>query len=84
MKNGNIEEIDQKKIIDSFFDTTNTMIAYLDSDFNFIRVNKRYADAGYHPEEFYIGKNHFELYPDSENEAIFIHAVETGQNVSYK
>lgn len=47
------------------------MTAFLDCDFNFIRVNQAYAAAtGRTPAEF-VGKNHFELYPDAENETIF-------------
>jgi PAS domain S-box-containing protein len=51
----------------------------MDKDFNFIRVNKMYADAdGKQPEDF-TGKNHFELFPNAENEAIFRNAVVTGE-----
>ncbi len=67
-----LEELDNKnKILESIFDTTNAMIAYLDSNFNFVRVNRQYAAAGGHPPDFYIGKNHFDLYPYPDNEKIF-------------
>jgi PAS domain S-box-containing protein len=57
----------------------NFHLAYLDRDFNFVRVNKTYAaTCGYRPEEM-IGKNHFTLYPDSENETIFTRVRDTGE-----
>jgi PAS domain S-box-containing protein len=54
------------------------LVAYMDKAFNFIRVNKAYAEAGDHPPEFYVGKNHFDLYPDQENERVFREVVQTG------
>jgi PAS domain S-box-containing protein len=56
----------------------NMHLVYLDRDFNFVRVNEAYAKTcGYKPEEM-IGKNHFALYPDEENEAIFKRVRDTG------
>jgi PAS domain S-box-containing protein len=56
-------------------------LVYLDCEFNFVRVNETYAKTcGYKPEEM-IGKNHFVLYPDTENEAIFRHTRDTGETV---
>jgi PAS domain S-box-containing protein len=66
-------------ILESIFSTTHFLIAYLSTDFTFIKVNRAYAEAGGHPEEFYIGKLHFDLYPDEENEGIFRRVVETGE-----
>ncbi|MCP4705888.1 MAG: PAS domain S-box protein [candidate division Zixibacteria bacterium] len=56
----------------------NIHLVYLDRDFNFVRVNKTYADTcGYKSNEM-VGKNHFDLYPHAENEAIFKKVRETG------
>ena len=52
--------------------------ALLDPQFNFIRVNKAYATATGHAPEFFIGKNHFELYP-SNAQAIFEQVVASKQ-----
>jgi PAS domain S-box-containing protein len=41
-------------------------------------VNKAYADVCGYPLEFFPGKNHFDLYPHEENEAIFRRVAETG------
>ncbi len=57
----------------------NSHLVYLDRNFNFVRVNETYAaTCGYRPEEM-IGKNHFALYPNAENEAIFARVRDTGE-----
>jgi len=67
------------ELLESVFFSIDTHIAYLDRNFNFIRVNDAYARAAQHPPEFFIGKNHFELYPHAENQAIFQLVVDTGE-----
>jgi PAS domain S-box-containing protein len=66
-------------VLERLFDNTHMLIAYLDRDFHFVRVNRAYADADGHPPDFFPGKNHFDLYPHPENEAIFRRVVETGE-----
>jgi PAS domain S-box-containing protein len=57
----------------------NSHLVFLDRDFNFVRVNQTYAETcGYTPQEM-IGKNHFALYPNAENEAIFVRVRDTGE-----
>lgn len=66
-------------VLERIFNNTYVGIVYLDREFNFIRVNPAYA-AGYRTEpEFFKGKNHFEVFPDAENEAIFRRVVATGE-----
>lgn len=61
----------------------NVHLVYLDRDFNFLRVNEAYAKTcGYRPEEM-IGKNHFVLYPNEENAAIFARVRDTGETASF-
>jgi len=67
------------EILEAVFTNIHFLVAYLDRDFNFIRVNKAYADLSGRSPEFFIGKNHFQLYPHEENEAIFRRVVETGR-----
>jgi PAS domain S-box-containing protein len=56
----------------------NIHLVYLDRDFNFVRVNESYAKTcGYKPQEM-VGKNHFALYPNIENETIFKKVRDTG------
>ena len=66
--------------LEAVFSNVHALLAYMDADFNFIRVNRAYAEADGREPEFFVGKNHFELYPDAENEAIFRQVVETGES----
>ena len=64
-----------QEIIDA---AKNSHLVFLDRDFNFVRVNETYArTCGFAPEEM-IGRNHFDLFPGEENEAIFIHVRDSG------
>ncbi|MBP7604378.1 MAG: PAS domain S-box protein, partial [Spirochaetes bacterium] len=66
------------QIMSGILTNTHMMAAYLDASFNFIWVNDVYAaTCGYDP-SFFTGKNHFDLYPHPENQAIFRRVVETG------
>ena len=69
---------ENREILERMFENTHFHVVLLDPQFNFIRVNKAYADAcGYTPDSF-AGKNHFALYPSEELEAKFRNVVETG------
>ncbi|HQT26830.1 MAG TPA: PAS domain-containing protein, partial [Burkholderiales bacterium] len=70
---------ENNRIFDRICDSTHFGVVYLDGNFNFIRVNRAYAYACGHPAAYFRGKNHFELYPSEENEAIFRKVVETGE-----
>lgn len=72
------------QILECIFDSTSLLVAYLDRNFNFIRVNKRYAEASGYPPEFYVGKNHFDLFPYGDNEEIFRNVVETGEPAVFR
>lgn len=58
---------------------THVSIACLDREFNFIVVNEIYAQSDGHEPEYFIGKNHFSLFPNAENETIFRGVIETGE-----
>ena len=70
------------EILEKILSSTHFCIVYLDPHFNFIRVNKAYADSCGYPIEHFIGKNHFDLYPDEENQNIFEKVVKTGESFS--
>lgn len=72
------EECENLKTV---FENTPVLLAYLDNDFNFIRVNKAYAEADNKEPSFFTGKNHFDLYPNEENKKIFQSVVESGEPV---
>ena len=71
------ELAEQSQFLEGFFSSTITPIVFLDKNFNFIRVNKAYAKSCDRNISFFAGRNHFELYPHQENEAIFRRVVET-------
>ena len=66
----------QSRRFEAFFDNSITPLVFLDRDFNFIRVNKAYADTDKKEISYFPGRNHFELYP-SDAKAIFDEVVRT-------
>ena len=73
----------EKDILQTIMENTGAMLAYFDRDFNFIRVNSAYAkSAGYSAEDL-IGKNHFALFPNEENEKIFKQVRDTGKAIAF-
>ena len=72
------------RLLEGVANSTDVLMACLDSDFNFIWVNRAYAEAGDREPEEYAGLNHFELYPNEENEAIFRRVVESGEPFSIR
>ena len=67
------------ELLEKVFSTTHMLIAYMDTDFNLIRVNHAYAAADGRDPGFFAGKNHFELYPNEDNRSIFSRVVEKGE-----
>jgi diguanylate cyclase (GGDEF)-like protein len=65
--------------LERVFSTIHVAVAYLDCDFNFLHVNQAFAAADNRDPDSLVGKNHFELYPNAENEAIFRRATATGK-----
>ena len=59
-------------------------LAFLDADFRFVFANPAYLKGCGLAEAEVIGRNHFELFPNEENEAIFRHARETGEPISFR
>ncbi|MEK7397564.1 MAG: ATP-binding protein, partial [Candidatus Poribacteria bacterium] len=67
------------ELLETIFSTTHLMIAYLDRDFNFIRVNRAYAEAYMHIPDFFFGKNYFELYHQEDERLIFNNVLDNGE-----
>lgn len=65
------------RILEGFFASTIFPMAILDKDLNFVRVNDSYARSNQRPASDFPGKNHFEMFPDADNEAIFRNVVES-------
>lgn len=71
--------IKSNELLERFFSISHILLAYMDPEFNFIRVNQAYAESDGQTPDYFPGKNHFELYAQEENEAIFRRVVETGE-----
>jgi len=68
-----------KKLLEDVFSSVHILIAYLDRDLNFIRVNARFAEAAGHDPEYFAGRNFFRLFPIEQAEAVFRRAIEKGE-----
>ncbi|MGE0356367.1 MAG: PAS domain-containing protein [Burkholderiales bacterium] len=64
----------QSRLLETFFESTLACAAVLDRHFNFLRVNRAYAQACARPVPEFAGRNHFELFP-SDAQAIFEEVV---------
>ncbi|NLE58792.1 MAG: PAS domain S-box protein, partial [Planctomycetes bacterium] len=79
-----VEQDRERSLLETIMENTPAELAYLDRDFRFVRVNSAYArDARYSPEQL-IGRNHFDLFPNAENQAIFERVRDTGEPVRFE
>ena len=67
------------QILEGILQYTHVMAVFLDPQFNFIWVNRAYAETCRQEQSFFRGKNHFDLYPHEENQKIFQQVVDTGK-----
>ncbi len=74
---------DERGILAAIMENTRTQLAYLDNEFNFIMVNTAYANGAGVSKEELIGRNHFELFPNQENQALFERVRKTGESLEY-
>lgn len=62
-------------LLENIFAKVHFLLAYLDKNFNFIRVNRAYAETSLVDPNWLVGKNLFEMMIDQELEAIFRQAA---------
>lgn len=74
----------ERDLLQIIMENTDLHLAYLDTDFNYIRVNGAYAESARRDPEAMIGQNHFEYYPDPENQMLFETVVRTGKPLVFK
>ena len=74
----------ERDILATIMENTRTQLAYLDPDFKFVKVNSAYAAGSGHTVQSLLGRDHFSLFPNDENQAIFDHVRTTGQPVEYR
>ena len=77
MSENRLAEINQ--LLSGILEHTTMMAVFLDGHFNFIWVNRAYAETCKQDLGFFTGKNHFDLYPNTENQQIFQQVVDTGK-----
>jgi PAS domain S-box-containing protein len=69
----------RSQMLEAFFEHTITPLVFLDRYFNFVRVNKAYAQAAGEDPASFPGKNYFVLRPHDEDRPIFEQVVRTKQ-----
>jgi PAS domain S-box-containing protein len=74
----------ERDTLDTIMENTRAHLAYLDPQLNFVRVNSAYAQGSGHTKEELLGRNHFDLFPNAENQAIFERVRDTGQAVEFR
>ncbi|MES0446525.1 MAG: PAS domain S-box protein [Desulfobacterales bacterium] len=79
LRESEVRLAESNQLLAGVLEHTHILTAFLDPQFNFVWVNQAYAAAGKHEPSFFPGKNHFDLYPHEENQAIFQRVVETGE-----
>jgi PAS domain S-box-containing protein len=75
---------DERDLLTTIVDSVHAQIAYLDPEFNFVRVNAAYCRGSGHDKAELIGRNHFDLFPDDENQAVFEQVRDTGEAIVFR
>jgi PAS domain S-box-containing protein len=70
--------------LQTIMEHTHACLAYLDPQFNFRAVNSAYCQQSGYSREQLVGRNHFELFPDAENEQLFQQVCDSGEPVSFR
>jgi PAS domain S-box-containing protein len=73
----------ERDMLRVIMENTYAQLVYLDPDFNFVQFNTPYVEGSGRSREELVGRNHFELFPNQENQAIFERARDTGQPVAF-
>ncbi|MBN1261136.1 MAG: PAS domain S-box protein [Anaerolineae bacterium] len=74
-----VESVERERtLLETIMENTHAHLAYLDTDFNFVMVNSAYAEGAGYSKDALVGQNHFALFPNAENQAIFERVRETG------
>ena len=74
---------EERHILQTIMENTHAHLAYLDPQLNFVRVNSAYAQGSGYSREELLGRNHFDLFPHAENQAIFEQVRDTGEPVAF-
>jgi signal transduction histidine kinase len=66
-------------VLEAILEHSHLLVAVLDRQFNYLRVNRAYAEALGREPEFLPGRNHFDLFPNTGNLQAFKRVLETGE-----
>ncbi len=72
------------EFLDIVLEHASVLIAFMDPQFNYTKFNRAHAEVNNQDASFFPDKNHFELCPNPENEAIFQRVVKIGEPVVVK
>ncbi|MDK2989068.1 MAG: hypothetical protein PWR16_597 [Methanoculleus sp.] len=70
---------EERDLLRTVMEYTDVHLAYLDAEFRFVRVNTAYAEGSRYSKEELLGRKHFDLFPNPENQAIFERVRDTGE-----
>ncbi|WP_292366216.1 MULTISPECIES: PAS domain-containing sensor histidine kinase [unclassified Methanoculleus] len=70
---------EERDLLRTVMEYTDVHLAYLDAEFRFVRVNTAYAEGSRYSKEELLGRKHFDLFPNPENQAIFQRVRDTGE-----
>jgi PAS domain S-box-containing protein len=73
----------ERDVLQTVMENTQAQLAYLDPNLNFLLVNTAYERGCGHSREELLGRNHFDLFPNEENQAIFERVRDTGVAVRF-
>jgi len=73
----------ERAVLGAVIEHTHNQFAYLDPQFNFVWVNAAYARGSGYSAQALVGRNHFALFPDAENQSIFEGVRDTGQTAAF-
>jgi PAS domain S-box-containing protein len=74
----------ERELLHNILEHTHVQLVYLDAEMRFVHANPAYIRSSGLDWEALLGRNHFELFPNPENQAIFEHTRDTGQPVSFQ
>ncbi len=70
---------EERDLLGTVMEHTDVHLAYLDAEFRFVRVNTAYAEGSGYAKEKLLGRRHFDLFPNPENQTIFERVRDTGE-----
>ncbi|WP_332448875.1 PAS domain S-box protein [Methanoculleus sp.] len=70
---------EERDLLGTVMEHTDVHLAFLDAGFRFIRVNTAYAEGSGYTKEELLGRGHFDLFPNPENQATFERVQDTGE-----